>query len=132
LFQHSFEISPNNVRGRNLYSNQLLKAGRTQEALRVYEGTLALAPDVWETNFALGYTLATAGRLDESEMFLRKSVQLDPRETVGYVVLAEVLRARGKRDSAVSVLESGMDVAYNRVPLQEKMKELQGTVSVGR
>jgi hypothetical protein len=108
LFSRVVEVSPNNVRGRNLLANQFLKLGRADRALAIYEGTLKLDPNGWDTNFATGVTLFSAGQFQKSEFYLRRSCTLDRTNPLGYLYLAEALRVENHIEEARGVLKEGI------------------------
>ncbi len=126
LFGHAAEVSPESVRARNLYSNQLLKAGAVVPALEIYAGTLRLDPDGWGTNFAYGVTLLSTGHLPEAEERLRHACEVDATNTLGYVLLAEALRAEGHPNEARNALRYGLAHADGqRELLRAKLAELE-------
>jgi len=128
LFGHATEVSPENVRARNLYSNQLLKAGAAGPALEIYAGTLRLDPDGWETNFAYGVTLLSTGHLPEAEERLRHACEVDATNALGYVLLAETLRSEGHPTEARNALRYGLAHADSQQDLlRAKLAELEAT-----
>jgi tetratricopeptide (TPR) repeat protein len=125
LYAHSVEVSPKNVRARNLLANQFFKMGDVGRALAFYDSSLRLEPNLWETNFALGVTLASVDQLPQGESFLRRARALDSKNPQTYLALAAVLRAENQPDEARQVLSEGLlSVDESRDVLQEKLGEI--------
>jgi len=108
LFSHAVQVAPTNVRARNLLANQFFKAGDAGRALAIYDATLRLDPNAWETNFATGITLLTTGQLPHAEFFLRRSCALDRTNPLGYLYLADALRAQNRISEAQAILQQGI------------------------
>jgi len=126
LYGHAVAVSPRNLRARNLLANQFTKAGHLEQALALYGDTLSLNPDAWETNFALGVTLASAGDLPKGEPLLRHACQVNPRNPDSYLALAELLRAENRRDDAKEILRTGLSkVGGGSELLQQELANLQ-------
>lgn len=126
LYGNAVEVSPNNVRARNLLANQLTKAGHIGQALSLYDDTLKLDPNAWETNFALGVTLASTGELARGESLLRRACLVNPKNPESYLALAELLRAESRRDEAHEVLRAGLSkVDTGADELQQKLTEIK-------
>ncbi len=127
LFGHAVEVAPESVKARNLYANQLLKAGALQPALELYAGTLRLDPDGWDTNFAYGVTLLSTGHPSEAEERLRHACEVDATNALGYALLAETLRAEGRPAEARNALRYGLAHADSQQDLlKAKLAELDG------
>jgi len=127
LFGHAVEVAPESVKARNLYANQLLKAGALQPALELYAGTLRLDPDGWDTNFAYGVTLLSTGHLPDAEERLHHACEVDATNALGYALLAETLRAEGRPAEARNALRYGLAHADSQQELlKAKLAELEG------
>jgi hypothetical protein len=127
LYGNAVAVSPNNVRARNLLANQLTKAGHLRQALSLYDDTLKLDPNAWETNFALAVTLASnGGELPRAELLLRHACQVSPKNPESYLALAELLRAESRPGEAHEVLRAGLsNVGSGADELQQKMAEIK-------
>ena len=126
LFGHAVEVAPESVKARNLYANQLLKAGAMQPALELYAGTLRLDPDGWDTNFAYGVTLLSTNHLPEAEERLRHACEVDTTNALGYALLAETLRAEGRTAEARNALRYGLAHADSQQDmLKAKLAEME-------
>jgi tetratricopeptide (TPR) repeat protein len=117
LFTRAVEVAPTNVRARNLLANQLFKAGDAPDALALYDGSLQLEPNLWETNFAAGVTLYSTGQLAPAEHWLRRACELDRTNALGFLFLSDVLRAENRADEAQQVLRDGLATADSQQEL---------------
>jgi protein O-mannosyl-transferase len=125
LFARSVEVSPNNVRARNLLANQYFKTGDVTRAVALYDSSLRLEPNLWETNFALGVTLSLSGQLPQGETYLRRACALDPKNFQSYLTLADLLRAENRTDEARLILRDGLSAVNTGGDLlQEKLAEI--------
>lgn len=105
LYLRGIEVAPRNPQPRLLLVSELLKRGQMREAIELAVHTVELDPKRWDTNFGLGVALWTAGQLDASEQVLRRCIQLDPRRSLAYVLLAKELSGASP-DQALGVLRS--------------------------
>lgn len=72
--------------------NDLLRAGRVDEAIEHYERALALAPHYANAHYNLGGALVRLGRLAEAIEHYRRAVMLEPEREDARESLAEALR----------------------------------------
>ena len=151
-YKEVLKLKPRDARGAyglgNVYSDQQ----RWDEAEAAYRNAVAWAPNDADANVALSVVLVqpraggdNAKRFADAEMFARKSVQIDPKNAVGWDRLGVALQARGLANSEMEhsyrraiELDPQFAVAYahlarmlnrsNRaaeaVPLYEKAIEL--------
>lgn len=70
------------------------------EATRFFQAAVALRPDLLVTHQYLGVSLAAAGRLQDAEVHLRRSVELDEQMAGTRANLALCLFRQGKLDEA--------------------------------
>jgi tetratricopeptide (TPR) repeat protein len=83
------------------------QAGRLDAAERALEDALALSPDSALILRELALVEARAGRVDEAEAHVRRSIQLDASDPDGHVALAQLLETRGRyRDAAAAFLRA--------------------------
>ena len=74
-----------------------------REANRVAELTVANAPDVAATHQALGAARHIALRLDDAETEYAKALALNPKLTSAKIALADLKRAAGKNEEALTL-----------------------------
>jgi len=126
LYGNAVKVSPNNVRVRNLLAIQLFKAGDGRKAFALWDSTLKLDPDAFDTNYALGVTLFTVGKLPQAEFFLRRACELDRKKPEPFLNLADLLVAENRRDDALEVLREALStVDANPDLLQQKIAEIK-------
>ncbi len=75
--------------------------GRTKEAIRAFEKTVALSPTNPMVLAELGDALANSGRLDEAVELLKTSFAIDGESVKTRAHLAEALRRLGRMDEAL-------------------------------
>jgi Flp pilus assembly protein TadD len=76
---------------------------RGDEAIRIAENAIKLAPDLAEAHrmLALGYHISL--RLDEAAAEYKKTLELDPASKVSRISLADLYRASGKSELALAL-----------------------------
>jgi tetratricopeptide (TPR) repeat protein len=105
-YKEVLKLKPRDARGAyglgNVYSDQQ----RWDEAETAYRNAVAWAPNDADANVALSVVLVqprvggdNAKRFADAEMFARKSVQIDPKNAVGWDRLGVALQARGLGNS---------------------------------
>lgn len=72
------------------------KVGAYEEAIRWYDKSLRLKPNVAPVHLSLGYAYEKLGRLDEAEAAFREAIRLQPAIPPTYVNLGNVLESQGK------------------------------------
>jgi len=102
--------SPRNPRAHHNYAFSLEEAGYIDAALREYDITLTLAPNVPIFLCNYGTLLGRLGRHEEALKRLRLAVQLEPDNYKNIVNLGVVLWQKGSLDSAITCF-----VAANRL-----------------
>ena len=79
---------------------RLYEQGRTPEARTVFQGLIALDPNLYLGNAALGAMDLTDGRLDSALSHLTKAVELNPDDPSVHANLGEVLLRRARSTEA--------------------------------
>lgn len=90
--------------------NALLRLGRNEDALKLYEEILALRPLPWAT-LGLAKARAALGQADESESMLRKLLAENPQFMAAYDFLGNLLNAAGKKNEALDALKQARTVS---------------------
>ena len=89
----------------------LLNLKRPQEALGYNQRAALRRPNNALANSQLGLTYFDLGDADTAEKYLRMAIQLDPAHfSHPQLVLAEIYRKRGDRESAVSQLRAFLEL----------------------
>jgi Flp pilus assembly protein TadD len=94
---------------------ELLRQGRTQEAIALLQAQLEQDPRSAALATDLGYALARSGRDAEAEAAFRHAIELDPRRWYAYANLASLKTSRrsgnlppAERDELAALLERGL------------------------
>ena len=93
-------------------------------AALAYRDALALEPEYKVAAFHLALVDLEMGRADAAEAGLRRVLQLDPRDNKSYFLLAKLLIARRDFDSALEVLDRGIESAGDAAPFQTTRAEV--------
>ncbi len=117
-------------------AEQLLAAGRSEEAAARLREAIASDPRHWRSHCALGQILASASRLEEAEAALEASVAVHPDPSC-MAVLAQVLLVGEKLERAEQVLRraaaldgAAESVLYNLARLLDRSERLEEAVEV--
>ena len=87
---------------------KLSSQGRHAEAIAQFEQALALQPDDPKVLFALGNTANQLGLTGPAEQFFRHVLALEPGRLEAVVNLANLLRAAGQYDAAITLLDPAL------------------------
>ena len=110
--------------------NELLKGGRTQEAIGAYRQAIASDPALAEAHHNLGVALRREGLLDEAVLAFLESVRLDPELAAGHRNIGVTLLRMGRPEDAVRPLVRAVELrpgdALAREALHEARQEAAG------
>ncbi|MCG6872911.1 MAG: tetratricopeptide repeat protein [Gammaproteobacteria bacterium] len=125
-------------------ADELLRAGRTDEGLRLLQEAVVTDPDHADLHFNLALALQRSGRISQAADELGSLLRRHPRYVPGLVTLAQLLARRGEDDEALRLLERAVRVdsqdvrarlaladlhaARQRIPAA--VEELQQAVSI--
>ncbi len=106
-------IKDPNVRFRALMhrGNVQLKRGRPDTALSAFQAAVALKPDVVLTRLGVASALLALGRHAEAETQVNAVLEKKPRSGQAYLLLGDILRARGDTDQARWAFERCQKIA---------------------
>ena len=125
-FERAIEIEPDYAAAHarlaitlGLLPGYLVELNRNEYyemALPHSQRAMELAPDTWEANLAMGYTLWTKSNLfgddlDEAIPYLERGLELNPSYGPAYSWLASVQRWKGDYEGQHTILEAGIKVA---------------------
>jgi Flp pilus assembly protein TadD len=88
--------------------NAALAAGNVDEAVLLYEGVAAKAPDIPQVQHNLGLAYRKKGDLPKAEAAFRKAAELDPKFAEPHGALSVMLAGAGKRDEALAEAEKAV------------------------
>ena len=93
----------------------LRRKGRLDEAIRYFQASIQVAPDLVNAHRNLAVTLVMKGRVDQAISHFRTTLRLDPEDAQTHFNLALALESRGKVRDAMShyrqALQFRMDYA---------------------
>lgn len=101
------------------------RAGRVADALEHYRAALASEPESAEANSVYGLMLLNLGRVEESEVPLRKAVDITPGHVAYRMNLAQLLMQQSKHDEAVQLVEGILADDPQSWWASEKLGDLQ-------
>jgi tetratricopeptide (TPR) repeat protein len=87
-------------------ADTLFRAGKFGEADKAYGEIAAKDPKSFRAIVRLGVLAQLSNRLADSEKWLQKAIQLNPKETSAKLLLAEVFRRLDKFDRAAPLLQA--------------------------
>ncbi len=104
LAERAARLDPKLVAAHDALGTMLYDSGRHEEAIASLRAALALAPNDGTILFRLGVCLCrTSGaRVQEGLRFLRRSIELQPRQIEAHLQLGEILSYNGYRDQALA------------------------------
>jgi SAM-dependent methyltransferase len=82
----------------------LLRAGRTEDAIRIYQQIARMNPRRPDAHNNLAVALKAAGRLEEAVQSYHRAVKIDPAYVVARKNLARALRRMGRHEDAIAQL----------------------------
>ena len=129
------EVDPNSS---GLLTSSAITArgrGRTEEAMELFERSLALDPVNLLARRYYGRALFESGRLDEAETQLRQVLALNPMQPGAHYDLGRILLMKGATDAAVAEFEAEQSPSWRAygLPLgyfaQHRVAETQAAVA---
>jgi tetratricopeptide (TPR) repeat protein len=97
----------------------LEKAGRPAEAMEKYRQAIALRPDLYQAEEALGHLLAQSGRTDEAVQHFLRSAKIRPDRAQPIRALAMLLEAQGNPAESLRLWRQVLELAPNASTIQE-------------
>jgi len=102
------------------YADSLFKAGEFRKAEKAYIKVLSEEPDNFQALSRLGHIALLANRLDESQGWLTKAIELKPEEPSPKSLLAEVFYRRDNFQQAAPLLHT-----IGREAMAEKLESFK-------
>ena len=110
------------------------RAGRLEEAQRLFEAAVASYPDFDQARLGLGRVLLAAGKAEPAALQLRKAAALDPESEVAYYQLARAYQTLGNVAGQQEALAKYQALRARKqertdaavLPLQVTKQELEG------
>jgi tetratricopeptide (TPR) repeat protein len=102
----------------------LLERGRNDEAARVYERCVEIAPHDAEAFVQLGAALQRAGRRDEAERAFVRALELDPSDPYAWSNYASLQASAGRYADARVKWERALEIQAGFAPAVEGLAKL--------
>jgi arylsulfatase A-like enzyme/Tfp pilus assembly protein PilF len=117
-------LDPDVVEGHRIRGDAYKAKRDLPRAAAAYRDALALEPEYKLAAFHLALSDLEMGRADAAEAGLRRVLELDPRDNKSYFLLAKLFIARRDLDSALEVLNRGIENAGDGAPFQTTRAEV--------
>jgi Tfp pilus assembly protein PilF len=108
LFEDAIRQSPAYLDGYTNLATAHGRAGRHEDAIRVLQRALEIAPDSPAVQLNLGSALGAQGRTEEAIQCFRRAVALEPGSVDGLTNLATAYLTLGRTTEAAAALESAV------------------------
>ena len=95
----------------NNLGNDLLEAGKVDEAMIHIQKAMEIQPDYPEAYYILGNALVKKGRMDEAITQYQKAVEIRPYYTDAYINLGNVLFKKGRVDEAIARFQKALEIS---------------------
>ncbi len=126
LSYRGIRVAPKSVYAVNNLANAMLARGHPDQAIGLYEEALRLRPNFWEPNYNLGLVHYKAGRLEESERYLNRAIQINPFDPREFVCLGFARLEAGRAEEAAALMRRAIelrpDVANSHMALGVVLK----------
>ncbi len=117
-------LDPEVVEAHRIRGDAYKARGDLPRAAAAYREALALEPEYKVAAFHLALVDISMGRAEAAEAGLRRVLDLDPRDSKSYFLLAKLLSAQRDYDSALEVLDRGIARAGDGAPFQTSRAEI--------
>lgn len=104
--QRAIELNPKLPALQAWHGRVLMRLGDTEKAKAAFRTELAANPNDFESNLYIGILLRQDKQTDEALSYMKRAIQLRPREQYARYHLAAVYAAAGKPADALPLLES--------------------------
>jgi tetratricopeptide (TPR) repeat protein len=109
LFGHAVARNPDSYIGHQNLSYELVQTGQLPRAIEHARRAVAISPHppAW---FHLGSLLGDQGQLDEAELYLRKTLEGNPRHARAHFVLGVIAERRNDRARAIQHFQTAVQL----------------------
>jgi tetratricopeptide (TPR) repeat protein len=105
------------------------RAGRSDDAVRLYETAIATSPESGFLYRELAVIERKRGNTDQALSHFRQAAALDPTDTEALTAMAELLEARGEVTEALAAYESALAVEPSAV-IERRRETLRARVAL--
>jgi tetratricopeptide (TPR) repeat protein len=110
LYQRAYTMAPHdNLICTNL-GTALLDAGYPDGAIALYSQVLAREPGYWLANYDLGYAYYKLGKPQAAEIYLRRAIAVNDKDSDTYMCLGLSVWRQGRADEAVQYIQRAIQV----------------------
>lgn len=96
-----------------------------EKRLAMFQQVLQIDANDFLANNGVGTVYVDMGKFEESIPYLKKAIAVKPTHTVAYLALGKAYEHLQRKDDAINVYKTGIDVAAKRGDITP-MKEMQG------
>jgi tetratricopeptide (TPR) repeat protein len=107
------------------------RAGRTDDAIRLYQVAIARAPESAFLYRELGVIERQKGDSEQALTHFRQALTLDPSDAAAHAQIAELLDARGDLAGALAAYNAALAIEPNPA-LESRREALRGRLAVAR
>ena len=110
LYSRGVQVAPGSVLAWDRLGTEWMARNRLDLALEMYHHALAIDPNDWNTNFALGVAYSTAGQLPEADHYLSRACELRRNFANQYYYLGTVRIQMGRLKEAEASLRRALEI----------------------
>jgi len=103
-------------------ANQLLREGKLEDAVAIYQKAIDQNPNFYLSHHNLGEVLWKFGRLEEAATAFQKAIELKPSAAWSYFNLAQVLEQLGREDEAIASYEKASELNPQLLSLRQQLE----------
>lgn len=107
LYQHDIALAPNNAYLQGLLGNELMQAGKYDEAIVYFNKVAKQKPTQWRNWINLGAAYYQKGNKEKTEMYFKKAIEVG-KPQMGYERLSQLYLLENNVDKAQNVLQEGL------------------------
>jgi tetratricopeptide (TPR) repeat protein len=111
--------------GHRFLGDLLFQRSRWEDAVREYKKALDIDPQQSGLHTSLGQTYLHAGRLEEAETEFHLELQLDSRNELAWIGLANLQLARGQATAALESLGKAWEISPEFLVLQREFLSIE-------
>jgi len=112
-WQRAIALDPNNAVAYDAMAKVAFLKEDNQEAIRLWQKTLDVAPRMPGTHYQLATALMGVGRLDEAAAAFGREIEINPHVSSTHAMLGEVTRLLGHYDSALISFKTAVQIDPN-------------------
>ena len=110
LWRATIAANPKSWMAYNNLATEVLKSGRTDEALLGYRKAIELDPEYAEAHYNLGNALSRAGQIEEATASYARALSLYPRFAQAHANFGAALLRLGRKEEAMAHLRAALEI----------------------